>query len=87
KHFGRHLPAELRSALDLGAVPGFDGAQCVDCAGRRHLEYDHVDPLANNGATEYSNIKPRCWPDHQDKNDRDRQAGLLGPNAAKRAPP
>ena len=51
KHFGRHLPAELRTALDLGPVPAFTGAQCGDCGSRFGLEYDHVNPLANQGET------------------------------------
>jgi hypothetical protein len=82
KHFGRHLPGELRSALDLGPVPGFTGAECADCGRRFGLEYDHVNPLANQGPTAYSNLQPRCWADHQAKTERDREAGLLG-----RSPP
>lgn len=78
KHFGRRLPAELRSALDLGPVPRFAGRQCVDCGRRYGLEYDHVDPVANNGVTSYDNIVARCYPDHQAKTERDRKAGRLG---------
>lgn len=85
KHFGRHLPAELRTALDLGPVPSFTGAQCADCGSRWGLEYDHVNPIANGGATQYSNLQPRCWQDHQEKTDRDRRAGLLG--SSRRGPP
>jgi hypothetical protein len=80
KHFGRHFPAELRTALDLGPMPAFTGAQCTDCGSRLGLEYDHVNPVANKGETSYDNIKARCWEDHKAKTDRDRQAGLLGPN-------
>jgi len=80
KHFGRHLPAELRTALDLGPAPGFAGAQCVDCGRRFGLEYDHVNPVANRGPTALANLQPRCWPDHQAKTERDREAGLLGPS-------
>ncbi|HEY1633944.1 MAG TPA: hypothetical protein VGF64_04245, partial [Acidimicrobiales bacterium] len=46
KHFGRHIPAELRTALDLGGPPDFDGVICVDCGTRHHIQYDHVDPVA-----------------------------------------
>ena len=81
KHFGRHIPAELRTALDLGPVPGFKGAQCVDCGSHFNLEYDHVNPVANRGETSFSNLEARCWVDHRAKTERDRQAGLLGPNA------
>jgi hypothetical protein len=81
KHLGRHFPAELRSALDLGPVPAFTGAHCADCGSRFGLEYDHVNPVANKGETSYENVKARCWADHQAKTERDRQAGLLGPNS------
>lgn len=82
-HFGRHLPATLRTALDLGPVPEFTGARCVDCARRFGLEYDHVNPVANSGPTTYTNLQPRCWSDHRAKTERDRRAGLLGQRAAK----
>jgi 5-methylcytosine-specific restriction endonuclease McrA len=80
KHFGRHFPAELRTALDLGPVLAFTGARCGDCGSRFGLEYDHVNPIANNGETSYSNVRALCWDDHQAKTEQDRQAGLLGPN-------
>lgn len=85
-HFGRHQPAELRTALDLGAVPSFSGARCADCGNRWGLEYDHVNPVANGGATRYANLEPRCWKDHHQKTERDRKAGLLG-RASQRRPP
>jgi hypothetical protein len=80
KHFGRNLNAALRTALDLGPVPGFTGRECADCGSRWGLEYDHVNPVANQGPTEYANLQARCYKDHQIKTERDRQAGLLGPN-------
>jgi hypothetical protein len=87
KHLGRHLPAELRTALDLGPVPELTGAQCVDCASRFGLEYDHVNPVANHGETSYENLDARCWEDHKAKTERDRQAGLLGPSPPKPSNP
>lgn len=81
RHFGRRCPAVLKTALDLGPVPEFTGRRCVDCGTRWSLEYDHIDPVANHGATEYANIAARCWKDHQSKTERDRRAGLLGPHA------
>jgi len=79
KHFGRHISAELRTALELGAPPGFDGALCVEpeCGRRYGLEWDHVDPVAHGGPTSYQNLQPRCWPHHRDKTERDRAAGLF----------
>jgi hypothetical protein len=59
KHFGRHLTATLRTALDLGPVPQFTGRKCVDCGSRWGLEYDHVNPVANQGATPNT---PTCRP-------------------------
>jgi Domain of unknown function (DUF222)/HNH endonuclease len=80
KHLGRHLPAALRTALDLGPIPEFTGRACADCGSRWGLEYDHVNPVANQGPTEYANLKARCYKDHQIKTEQDRKAGLLGPN-------
>ena len=81
-HFGRHLPAELRTALALGPVPEFPGPSCADCKRRYGLELDHVEPLAHGGPTAYANLEHRCVPCHQAKTERDRRAGLL-----RRAPP
>lgn len=79
-HYGRHISAELRTALDLGDPPGFEGVVCVEpgCGRRYGLEWDHVDPVANGGPTSYRNLKPRCWRCHQDKTRNDRIAGLFG---------
>jgi hypothetical protein len=78
-HYGRHIPAHLRTALELGAVPELDGVRCVElgCHRRYGLEWDHVDPVANGGRTELANLVPRCWPHHREKTERDRRAGLL----------
>jgi hypothetical protein len=88
-HFGRHPKAELRTALELGAVPDFDGVSCVEvgCDRRYHLEWDHVDPRANHGPTSYDNLKARCYPHHREKTARDRQAGLLRGNRREPDPP
>ena len=88
-HFGRHMKAELRTALSLGPVPDFDGVRCVEpgCDRCYGLEYDHVNPRANWGPTSYKNIVPRCWPHHQEKTARDRKAGLLGPREPGPEPP
>lgn len=81
KHFGRHLDAELRTALELGAPPDLDGAACADCGRQYGLQWDHVDPVANRGPTSFANLAARCWPDHRAKTERDRRAGLLGRGA------
>ncbi|HEX7166467.1 MAG TPA: HNH endonuclease signature motif containing protein [Acidimicrobiales bacterium] len=88
-HLGRHIKAELRTALELGAPPGFDGVACVEagCRWRRGLEWDHVDPVANGGETSLANLVPRCWPHHVEKTERDRRAGLLRGARRQERPP
>jgi hypothetical protein len=78
-HFGRRYPAVLRTALDLGAPPDFNGNVCaaLGCDRRYHLQDDHIDPVANGGLTSYVNNQPLCPPDHRIKTERDRKAGLL----------
>jgi 5-methylcytosine-specific restriction endonuclease McrA len=87
KHIGRYIPAELRTALELGDPPGFDGLVCGDCGNRYGIERDHVDPVANGGLTSRDNMAGRCYGCHQRKTDQDRQAGLLGGNGGGREPP
>jgi len=79
-HLGRHLPAALRTALEVGPPPAFDGVVCVEpgCGRRDGLEWDHVNPVDNRGPTSYANLAARCWPHHRAKTERDRAAGLLG---------
>jgi HNH endonuclease len=88
-HFGRRMSATLRTALELGPAPDFEGAVCVEegCDRRHDLERDHVDPVANDGMTSYDNLQFRCRPHHWAKTERDRQAGLLRGRSVERAPP
>lgn len=85
--FGSRGTAPLRTALTLGPPPHFEGLTCVDVGcGRKHgLQFDHVDPVANNGPTAYWNLAARCRPSHLEKTERDRRAGLLGPKVTARA--
>ncbi len=87
-HFGRHRPAVLQTALDLGAAPAFEGVTCTDCDRKYHLQWDHVDPCANGGVTSLGNLTPRCPPCHHAKTERDRKHGLLrgGKAEEERAP-
>ena len=77
KHFGRHIPAELRTALELGPLPDLDGVTCSEegCDRRYGLEWDHDNPVANGGETSYENLGPKCEPHHWDKTERDSKAG------------
>jgi hypothetical protein len=88
-HFGRHIRAEVRTALKLGPPPDFDGARCAEanCDRRYHLEWDHRNPNANWGPNAYDNFQALCWPHHQDKTARDRRAGLLSPREPGPDPP
>ena len=88
-HYGRHLKAELRTALELGAPPHLNGVTCTEagCDRRHGLEWDHLNPKANWGPTSYDNLQPRCWPHHQEKTERDRKAGLLRTPSQGRDPP
>jgi len=85
-HAGRRYTAELRTALDIGPVPAFEGRACVDCRRTWGLEYDHDDPIAHTGPTSYANVKARCRPCHAEKTERDRAAGLLAQRATARGP-
>ena len=82
-HYGRHIPALLRTVLELGDPERLDGAVCVEdgCDRRHDLEWDHDDPVANDGVTSYENLQARCKPDHWAKTERDRKAGKLGGGA------
>jgi HNH endonuclease len=78
-HFGRKYPAVLRTALELGGPPDFNGNVCAapGCDRRYHLQRDHIDPVANHGPTSYANNQMLCPPDHRIKTEHDRKAGLL----------
>ena len=78
-HHGRHRPAELQTALELGPAPDFDGVMCAEAGCHRTygLQWDHVDPCANGGLTSFANLRPMCTPHHIEKTERDRRAGLL----------
>jgi hypothetical protein len=89
KHFGRHIPAELRTALEVGPLPDLDGVTCSEegCERRYGLEWDHDNPVANGGETSYENLRPKCEPHHWDKTERDRRAGRHGGRPREPRPP
>jgi hypothetical protein len=84
-HYGKSMPVHLRTALELGSPPAFNGVVCEVCGSPFGLEWDHVDPRANGGALSVHNMKPKCWYCHDQKTAADRQAGLLGPGKPRRA--
>ena len=79
KRFGRHIPPEIKVALELGTAPGFDGPACSDCGNRFRPERDHLEPVVAEGPTSYSNLAWRCNPCHVAKTEADRKAGKLTP--------
>ncbi len=84
-HFGRHIPAEVRTALFV------EGRECCvrDCHARGYLEIDHSEvDFATGGPTAMWNLGWICSRDHTRKS----QGWTLGPpdpNSGKRvlAPP
>ncbi len=82
-HYGRSIPAHVRTALELGFPPDFNGPRCSEpgCDRTHLLERDHDDPVANGGPTNASNLGWKCEPDHREKTKRDRAAGKLGSRA------
>ena len=89
KHLGRYRKAELRTALELGPPPRFDGVACAEpgCDRRYGLQWDHLHPIAAGGHTSYDNIGPKCFPHHKDKSERERQAGLYSRDPHDEPPP
>ena len=62
-HLGRHIPAELRTALIVA------GRECnVEvCHNRGYLELDHSHPVAKGGLTSWSNLRWLCYLHHKRK--------------------
>jgi 5-methylcytosine-specific restriction endonuclease McrA len=87
-HHGRRRPAELNTALELGAPPDFQGVTCAEpgCHRTYGLQWDHKDPCANGGVTSLENLQPLCTPHHCEKTERDRRAGLLMGTKDERGP-
>ncbi|MGH2700245.1 MAG: HNH endonuclease [Actinomycetota bacterium] len=79
KRWSRDPSVEVRTALELGEPPEFDGVVCVDCGNRFRTEFDHVEPRVALGPSSTGNLKPRCYRCHQAKTERDRKAGKLKP--------
>jgi hypothetical protein len=92
-HFGRHIPAHLRTAMIVG------GRECVvaGCHARGYLEIDHCEiDYANGGPAAWWNLDFGCSVHHRRKTrgwrlgPRDPKTGkrtLSAPDAARRAPP
>ncbi|MCZ7526739.1 MAG: HNH endonuclease [Acidimicrobiia bacterium] len=89
RHFGRRIPAELRTALEVRAVLSDGDAVCSvpGCDRRAGLEWDHRDPHAVGGPTSYQNIQALCRDHHREKTSRDRaRPGRPRPRATRTGP-
>jgi hypothetical protein len=62
-HFGRHIPAELQTALIVG------GRECEveGCHHRGYLERDHIEELSRGGPTCLRNLRWLCYIHHRRK--------------------
>lgn len=72
KRWSRNISIEVRTALELGEPPDFNGVKCVDCGNRFRTEFDHVKCHAGGGPASLGNFDPRCPGCHQIKTDKDR---------------
>ncbi|MCZ7525298.1 MAG: HNH endonuclease [Acidimicrobiia bacterium] len=74
RHFGRRIPAELRTALEVRSVLTDGDVVCSieGCDRRAGLEWDHRDPHAHGGATSDENLQALCRDHHREKTARDR---------------
>ena len=62
KHFGRHRPAELDTALLVRSVLDQGQVMCVveGCDHTAHIQWDHAHPFALGGPTSEDNLNPMC---------------------------
>ncbi len=79
-HFGRHIPAHLRTAMIVG------GRECVvaGCSARGYLEIDHSEiDFAAGGPAAWWNLDYGCSP-HQRRKTQGWKLGPRDPNTGKR---
>ena len=78
-HLGRHVPAELQTALIVG------GRECDidECHHRGYLERDHIHEHSKGGPTSYKNLCWLCYRHHRLKT-RGWQLGPADPHTRKR---
>ena len=69
KHFGRHRPAELDTALLARSVLGHGQVICEveGCDHTARIQWDHAQPFARGGPTSEDNLKPMCGFDNREK--------------------
>ena len=69
KHFGRHRPAELDTALLVRSVLQHGQVMCMveQCDQTAWIQWDHARPFALGGPTAEWNINPMCGFDNREK--------------------
>jgi len=69
KHFGRHRPAEVDTALLVGSFLSHGGLRCSveGCDRTVGLEWDHEVPFARGGPTSADNLNALCRHHHVEK--------------------
>jgi hypothetical protein len=67
KHFGRRIPAAVRTALHAEAMLRHGEVRCsvAGCDRTAGLQWHHVEPHARGGQTSLQNLEPRCPHDHR----------------------
>lgn len=73
--FWKHAEASDRQSREQ--IPGEvrrevwnrDQGKCVHCASRKDLEYDHIIPVSEGGATSVRNLQLLCMPCNREKSD------------------
>ncbi|HUR49427.1 MAG TPA: hypothetical protein VMY88_07900, partial [Acidimicrobiales bacterium] len=69
KHFGRHRPAELDTALLVRSVLEDGEVICKveGCGHTARIQWDHSQPFALGGPTAEWNLNPMCGFDNREK--------------------
>ena len=69
KHFGRHRPAELDTALMVRSVLEDGQVVCKveGCDQTAWIQWDHAQPFALGGPTSEGNLNPMCGFDNREK--------------------
>ena len=69
KHFGRHRPAEVDTALLVRSVLEHGQVRCIveQCDQTAWIQWDHAQPFARCGPTSAGNLNPMCGFDNRAK--------------------
>jgi hypothetical protein len=81
KHFGRRVPAAVRTALRTEAMLRDGEVRCAvpGCDRTAGVQWHHVEPHARGGPTSIDNLEPRCPHDHRREHAAQRRPGRLPP--------